>query len=235
MTAQSPTSCLPAQRGMQIKICGTTEPSELHMLDRAGIDYAGLWFHVPLGRYSLDRKRFLDLARTPLRRLRCVGVTTENDPDVIAEFVRESGISGVQLQGFQLPKVVQSIKLRLDDGLELFKVLHVQRGKCLEKPLLQEYAVCGADAFILDNFVSRQQPGSTGERIPSATVAELINILGTERLFLAGGMDKTGIRTLRSSVPLLRGVDIDTGARVASKINMQRVLAIIMAARESDG
>src|ERR671916_484166 len=104
MIAQSSTSCLPAQRGMQIKICGTTEPSELHMLDRAGIDYAGLWFHVPLGRYSLDKRR-------------------------------------------------------LDDGLEPFKVLHVQRGKCLENPLLQEYAVCGADAFILDNFVSRQRPG----------------------------------------------------------------------------
>lgn len=216
---------------MQVKICGITASSELHMLDRVGVDYAGLWFHVPLGKYSLDRKCFLELACTPLRRLRCVGVTTENDPDVIADFVRDAGISGIQLHGFQLPKQVQSIKRRLGDEIELFKVLHIQKGKCLEKPLLQEYADYGADAFILDNFISREQSGSTGERIPSATVAELINILGPERLFLAGGMDEGAMRSIRSCFPL-RGVDIDSGARIASKIARQRVLSIVAAACE---
>lgn len=234
MSAQSRTSDASAQRGIQVKICGVTEPSELDLLDQAGVDYAGLWFHVPLGRYALGRKRFVELARTPLCGLRCVGVTTENDPDVIAAFIRESEICGVQLHGFQLPKVVQSTKRHLGDGRELFKVLHVQGGRCLEEPLLRQYAVSGADVFILDNFISRQQPGSTGEHIPSAVVTELINIFGPERLFLAGGVDAARIRTLRSRFPL-RGVDIDTGARMAAKINMQRVLAIISAAREPVG
>src|SRR5680860_1115186 len=228
MIAQNQTSQLPPQRGMQVKICGMTEPAELQLLDHAGVDYAGLWFHMPLGKYSLDRKRFTNLARTPLRRLRCVGVTTKNDPDVIARFVRGSGIHGLQLHGFKLPKVVQSIKRRLSGGQELFKVLHIQQGKCLERSLLQKYATCGADAFILDNFISRHQPGSTGERIPSATVAALSDTFGTERLFLAGGIDAAGIRTLKHDRPL-RGVDIDTGARVASRIDRQRVLGIVTA------
>lgn len=218
---------------MQVKICGMTESAELQLLDQAGIDYAGLWFHMPLGEYSLSRKRFTNLARTPLRRLRCVGVTTANDPDVIARFVRGSDIHGLQLHGFQLPRVVQSIKRRLSGDQELFKVLHIQQGKCLERSLLRKYATCGADAFILDNFISRQQPGSTGERIPSATVAELSDTFGTERLFLAGGIDAAGIRTLKHDQPL-RGVDIDTGARVASRIDRQRVLGIVTA-REHDG
>lgn len=234
MRVQSPTSRLPHRRAMQVKICGATESVQLHLLDRAGVDYAGLWFRVPLGRYSLERNRFLALARTPLRRLQCVGVTTESDPQVIAEFVRDSGIAGIQLQGFQLPKMVLSIKRRLDDNLELFKVLHVQKGKCLEKPLLRAYAAGGADAFILDNFISRYQPGSTGKRIPAVVVAELIDTLGAERLFLAGGIDETGIRTFGSRFAL-RGVDIDTGARVAAKLDEQRVLAIVNAAHDSDG
>lgn len=213
----------------KVKICGTTEPSELNMLDDAGVDYAGLWFLVPDGKYSLNRQQFLQLTHTPLRQLKCIGVTTENNPDVIAKFVQDSNLSGVQLHGFQLPKEVQMIKSRLG-SCELLKVLHIQKGRCLEKPLLREYAECGADAFILDNFISRQRSGSTGERIPSQTVAELVDILGSERLFLAGGMDDDGIRSIRSNIPLL-GVDIDSGARVASKINMSKVQSIVAAAR----
>ncbi|HFD13455.1 MAG TPA: hypothetical protein ENJ32_13450 [Crenotrichaceae bacterium] len=215
----------------QVKICGTTEQSELNMLDEAGVDYAGLWFLVPDGKYSLDRQQLLKLSRTPLRQLKCIGVTTENDPDVIAKFVQDSNLSGIQLHGFQLPKQVQKIKNRLGD-CKLLKVLHIQKGRCLEKPLLREYAKCGVDAFILDNFISRQQSGSTGERIPSQTVEELVEILGSERLFLAGGMDDHGIQSMRSSLPLL-GVDIDSGARIASKINMDKVRSIVAAARGS--
>lgn len=231
MVMYTESSRIPAQPDMKVKICGTTESSELNMLDQAGVDYAGIWFLVPDGKYSLNRQQFLQLTRTPLHQLRCIGVTTENDPDVIASFVRESGLSGVQLHGFQLPKEVQMIKSRLGN-CELLKVLHIQKGKCLEKPLLREYAKCGADAFILDNFISRQQSGSTGERIPSETVEELVDILGADRLFLAGGMDGDGIRSIRSNMPLL-GVDIDSGARVASKIDMGKVHSIVAAARGS--
>ncbi len=213
----------------KVKICGTTERSELNMLDEAGVDYAGVWFLVPEGKYSLDKQQFLQLTHTPLRQLKCIGVTTENDPYVIANFVRDSKLSGVQLHGFQLPKEVQKIKSQLGN-CELLKVLHIQKGKCLEKPLLREYADCGADAFILDNFISRQRSGSTGERIPAQTVEELVDILGSERLFLAGGMDGDGIKSIRSNLPLL-GVDIDSGARVASKIDIGRVRSIVAAAR----
>ncbi len=213
----------------QVKICGMTEPEEINMLDAAVVDYSGLWFLVPGGRYNLDREHFLQLTHTHARHLKKIGVTTENDPDLIANFVRDSKLSGIQLHGFQLPKEVQMIKNRLGH-CQLLKVLHIQKGRCLEKSLLKEYAQCGADAFILDNFISRQQPGSTGERIPSQTVEELVEILGSERLFLAGGMDDNGIRSIRSDLPLL-GVDIDSGARVASKISQSKVRAIVAAAR----
>jgi phosphoribosylanthranilate isomerase len=217
------------QDQIQVKICGTTEPTELRMLDRIGVDYAGLWFNVPQGKYTLDPKKFVELARTPVERLQCVGVTTESDPNVVSKLVRESGISGIQLHGFQLPTEVLSIKRRLGDRVALLKVLHIQNGKCLEKPLLKEYARCGADAFILDNFISRDQSGSTGQRIPTETVTGLVDIFGRDRVFLAGGMNEQGIRHLRSNIPL-RGVDIDTGARIRSRIDGQLVMGIVSAA-----
>jgi len=216
-------------KNFKVKICGTTESSELNMLDEAGVDYAGIWFLVPDGQYSLERQQFIQLTHTPVQKLKCIGVTTENDPYLIANFVRDSNLSGVQLHGFQLPKEVQKIKSELGN-CEVLKVLHIQKGKCLEKPLLKEYAKCGADAFILDNFISRQNSGSTGEKIPAQTVKELVDILGPERLLLAGGMDGDGIKLIRSKIPLL-GVDIDSGARVASKINKNRVRSIVAAAR----
>ena len=212
----------------KVKICGTTESSELSMLDEAGVDYAGLWFLVPDGKYSLNQQQFSQLSHTPLRQLKCIGVTTENNPDAIARFVKDSNLSGVQLHGFQLPKEVQMIKSRLGD-CEILKVLHIQKGKCLEKPLLKEYAKSGADAFILDNFISREKSGSTGEKIPAQTVKELVDILGAERLFLAGGLDGDEIRSIRPNIPLF-GVDIDSGARIASKINKSRVRSIVAAA-----
>ena len=215
---------------MQVKICGMTSASELRLLDRAGVDFAGIWFNVQGGRYSLNKEQFIALARTPLSRLTCIGVTTESDPDIIGQYVRESGVSGIQLHGFQLPKEVSFIKRRLPGRVSLLKVLHIEKGKCLERPLLSEYASCGADAFILDNFISREQSGSTGQRIPTSTVRELIDSFGTDRLFLAGGLDEEGIRYVRSQLPL-RGVDIDSGARVASQINRSRVRNIVSAAR----
>jgi phosphoribosylanthranilate isomerase len=100
----------------------------------------------------------------------------------------------------------------------------------MEKLLLKEYAHCGADAFILDNFISRERSGSTGQRIPAETVAGLLDILGMDRVFLAGGMDEQGVRDLCSNMPL-RGVDIDTGARIHSRIDGQLVMGIVSAAR----
>ncbi|MGH8549261.1 MAG: phosphoribosylanthranilate isomerase [Methylococcales bacterium] len=214
---------------IQVKICGTTDSHELSMLDRIGVDYAGLWFNVPQGKYTLDRQKFIGLARTPVNRLQCIGVTTESDPDVVSQLVRESGVTGIQLHGFQFPAEVVSIKRRLGDSVTLLKVLHIQNGKCLEKPLLKEYARCGADAFILDNFISRERSGSTGQRIPTATVAGLVELFGSERVFLAGGLDEQGIRDLRSNLPL-RGVDIDSGARVQSRIDGRLVMGIVAAA-----
>lgn len=214
---------------IEVKICGITDASELRMLDLIGADYAGIWFNVPDGKYNLNLERFTKLARTPVSQLECIGVTTERSPSIINEFVQASGIAGVQLHGFLLPSEITAIRRRLDERVMLLKVLHIQNGRCLEMSLLKQFEQCGADAFILDNFISRECAGSTGQRIPLETVETLVDILGAERVFLAGGLAAQDILQLRQIMPV-RGVDIDTGARDRTIIDSRLVQEIVSAA-----
>lgn len=218
---------------LELKVCGVTSAQELHMLDRLGVDYAGLWFQVPSGRHELDPDRFFALAHTPRRALRCVGVTTERDPEAIVGWVERSGVAAVQLHGFQMPATVSWLKRRLRAEVEVWKVLHAQQGRCLEGALLPVYAACGADAFILDSFVSREQPGSTGKRVPLEAVVEVAEAVGGAKLFLAGGMDAAAIRTVGPLVRL-RGVDIDTAAREQCCLHPGRVASLVQAVRGGD-
>jgi phosphoribosylanthranilate isomerase len=230
MTAPGHSSPAGGVGPLEVKICGVTSADELHLLDEAGVDYAGLWFQIPAGRHCLDPERSCALARRPLRRLRCVGVTTESDPDVIVRWAQRSGVVAVQLHGFQMPAIVKRIKRSLQGRAQVWKVLHAQAGVCLEKALLRAYAACGADAFILDSFVSRQQPGSTGKRVPLSAVTEVLEAVGGENLFLAGGMEEDSIRMMCSRLRL-RGVDVDTAARNPFRLDLGRVSGLVRAAR----
>ncbi|MGR9107335.1 MAG: hypothetical protein ACU843_10450, partial [Gammaproteobacteria bacterium] len=57
-----------SESNIQVKICGAINPIELTLLDRIGVDYAGIWFNVPQGKYALEKDRFVQLARTPVER-----------------------------------------------------------------------------------------------------------------------------------------------------------------------
>lgn len=217
---------------VEIKICGIVQSSEMTLLDSVGVDYAGLWFNVAGSPRSLDRSRFAEVARSEHRKLRCVAVTIDRDPDSICAFLRDMPVHAVQLHAFQMPAVVGNVKRTLGERTEVFKVLHIQEGRCLERPLLHQYAVSGADAFVLDSFVSRAQPGSTGIRIPRDVLDELVEALEPERVFVAGGLDARGVTELRSAWPV-RGVDVDGAARRQDRIDAACVKALVRAARGS--
>jgi phosphoribosylanthranilate isomerase len=199
------------------------------ILDEAGVDYAGLWFNMP-GRHCLSRSQFIELVSAPTRHVRCVGVTTQNVPDEVAAFVRGLGLGAVQLHGFWLPAAITRLRDLLAESIEIFQVLHVQHSNCLESALLSRYVTCGAHAFVIDSFVSRDQVGSSGQRVPFTAVGALLKTLPTERTFLAGGLDADAIREVRESFSL-RGVDMDSSSRVSHRIDRGRVQSLVAAAR----
>lgn len=216
------------ERKLQVKICGVESERELETLDEHRVDYAGLWCEVP-GRHDLSRERFSELTAMRLSHVRLVAVSTQSDPDAIAGFVRDAPIAAVQAHGFVLPAAIVRLRRLLGEHLELFKVLHVENEQCLEHVLLPAYLACGADAFIIDRFVSRDRIGSSGEQVPLPLIERLAGVVGAERLFVAGGVDETRMRPLRRRLGV-RGVDIDSAARVGTRLDGGRVRSLVEAA-----
>jgi phosphoribosylanthranilate isomerase len=214
----------------EVKVCGVTSAAELAALAEARVDYAGLWFDVASGRHSLTRDAFHALSRRRWRGLRLVAVTTQSDPDAVAAFVCGAPIAAVQVHGFMLPGALQRLRGLLDDAVEIFKVLHFKDGRCLERPLVRAYSDAGADAFVVDNFESRERIGSTGIAVPLAAVSEVAESVGAHRVFLAGGVDAARIREVGARLGV-RGFDVDSAARVGGRIERARVLALVAAGR----
>lgn len=218
---------------MVLKICGVVDERELLMLDRLGVDYAGLWFHIPKGKYELDKERFKALSHVEVQNARCVGVTMEGNAERIAEFIAGTNLSALQLHGFQLPAVVSELRERYKGTVEILKVLHLSGEKCLEEAFLERYIEAGTDAFILDCFVDRDQIGSTGQRASLNVVSRLVEQLGPSKVFVAGGLNEQAIIDLHAFSGL-RGVDVDTAARKQGRIAEESVQALVRSTRRGD-
>jgi phosphoribosylanthranilate isomerase len=215
--------------GVQLKVCGVVSELELAVLDELAVDFAGLWFHIPNASHELDRRRFFELCAAQCSHVRCVGVTTESDPEVVVAFVRGARLAAVQLQGFALPGALRQLRRSLAADVELFKVLHVREGVCLEATLLEAYVGSGADAFVIDCFASRLEIGSTGQRVSMHALAPILERLGSERVFVAGGVNAENMNEIVSRFAI-RGVDVDSAARSAGRLDRVRVQALARAA-----
>src|SRR5262249_31838658 len=156
--------------------------------------------------------------------------TTQGDPDAIAAFLYGAKIAAVQVHGFMLPGAVQRLRMLLEDTVEIFKVLHFKKGQCLERSLVRAYSDSGADAFVVDNFESRERIGSTGAAVPLEAMSEIAESVGLHRVFLAGGVDEARIRDVDARFAL-RGFDIDSAARVGDRVDRTRVMKLVEAGR----
>lgn len=212
---------------MELKVCGITDSNALKTLDAFGVEYAGLWFNIPYGKYSLKRHEFVELTHTKTRKLRKIGVTTDNNEYSITRFIEHANIHALQLHGFQTPGFVSSLKQRIKCDIKIAKVLHIENGVCLEKKYIDLYKDAGVDFFILDTFVSSTQIGSTGVRFSLDAIEPLLSKTVPENTFLAGGFDAKSIIDLHK-YKQLRGVDVDSAAReggIISEFAVQKLVA----------
>jgi phosphoribosylanthranilate isomerase len=224
----------PAAR-LQLKVCGVTAPRDLSLLDEEGVDYAGVWVQIGSARSCADEVSFRELTTRRSERARCVAVVAGKlDLDILCRWLEASAVAAVQLHGFQLPPAVAALRERLPRSIEVFKVLHVQHGVCLERSRIADYAAAGVDAFLVDTFESRARLGSTGTAIGRGVLLELLEQVSPQKLIVAGGLTASHLRALATLG--LRGVDVDTGARVGGIIDRRRVRALMRAARgDTDG
>lgn len=214
---------------MHIKICGIESLDEFRLLERHGIDFAGMWWQVRGGKYNLSTPLLADIAAAATGRTKPMVVTLGAPPDALCGLLLETGIRAVQLHGFELPGAVRRIKSAIADAM-VFKVLHVKDGKCLEADLMDAYRHAGVDVFIADTFLSRDAVGSTGVAMDAATVRGLVTAARGVPVMLAGGVDARRIASLGFASELW-GVDVDSAARIDGRIADPAVTALMMAVK----
>jgi phosphoribosylanthranilate isomerase len=220
-----------------VKVCGVHGESaerDLEMLGPAGVDLVGLWHRVAGGKADLslnELARLTAAARASL--LDPVLVTLESDPSQLASAIEQSGVSRVQLHGYQLPQAVVELRASSRDSrLRIVKVLHVRGRRCLELPLVAAYESAGVDVFVLD-AIDRDGRVGMGEALDPLGASSVAARLGRPFL-LAGGISAS---TSRRYTPLVRherfaGIDVSRGARGAGgEISSRRIGALARAWR----
>lgn len=169
MSAPAPPRPLPPTRPRHLKVCGARTRADLTLLAESGPTLVGLWHGVPGGPAELSEQHLAHLAATAIRLgLEPVLVTFLDDADRLARLARATGIRWIQLHAYQSPALVTELRHRLPYAV-LVKVLHLSRGRCLERPFIGAFERAGCDLFLLDTVTDDGRVGSTGHPWPPPT------------------------------------------------------------------
>lgn len=210
----APAAVLAPARLGHLKVCGARTRADLDLLAATGPTLVGLWHGIPGGPADLPPQRLADLAATAIRLgLEPVLVTFLDDPDHLARLARETGIRWIQLHAYQSPALAARLREQLPYAV-LVKVLHLARGRCLERAFTPAFERAGIDLFLLDTVTDDGRVGSTGQSLDPVDVHALLPRLSIPFL-LAGGLSAHNRDTYRTVTdhPLYAGADIDTAAR----------------------
>jgi phosphoribosylanthranilate isomerase len=205
---------------MLLKVCGVCGESagrDIEMLAAAEVDLVGLWHGVRGGAAELSMGELVRLAAAAREKgVEPVLVTLEHEVSALAAVLRTSKMTWIQLHAYQLPSVVERLKVSLRHRVTIVKVLHVRGDRCVDLPLVRDYERAGADAFLLDVTNRDGQVGSTGESIPLPVASSVAGQLNRPFL-LAGGISATSRWKYRELMGRARfaGVDVSTAARGA--------------------
>jgi phosphoribosylanthranilate isomerase len=230
MLALAPNGLTDVAMGARLKVCGITETAEIEVLGAHPVDFVGLWYGVAGGpaELPLERWRALAAAAAAIDGLNPVLVTFLKDAAVLGEALAGSGVTWVQLHGYQTPGLVRSIKRIAPDEIGVIKVLHVRGNDCVEGPLIASYEKAGVDVFLLDAVSDDGRVGSTGESLDPDYAWSLAERM-TRPFLLAGGIsaeNRSDYERLAGH-PRFLGVDVDTNARGADgKVSSANVAAI---------
>jgi phosphoribosylanthranilate isomerase len=217
---------------MRFKVCGISGADaerDVEMLAGADVDLVGLWHGVGGGRHELSRVELVRLsALARAHALTPVLVTFEHDARSLAATARASGITWVQLHGYQLPRTVSELKGSLGRALEVVKVLHMRAGRCVDLRLARAYERAGIDAFLLDVTDRAGRIGSTGESLDPQPALRVVRELGRP-FFLAGGISAEGRRRYDALAAHERfaGIDVSSAARDEhARLSAERIESI---------
>ncbi|MEO0854639.1 MAG: phosphoribosylanthranilate isomerase [Cyanobacteria bacterium J06648_11] len=188
-----------------VKICGLTHPEQARAIAEMGVSAIGL-IAVPASPRYVTPEQMRAIATAVPAPTHTIGVFVDKAPDAIADIVRATGITGVQLHGRETLADCAALKTALPDIL-FIKAFRLRQASDLEAiaPYLPH-----VDAILIDAY-HPTLAGGTGQTADW-------NLLETTRFgkpwLLAGGLTPANIpKALTSLTP--DGIDLSSGVELS--------------------
>ncbi|PHV50067.1 N-(5'-phosphoribosyl)anthranilate isomerase [Janthinobacterium sp. BJB301] len=215
----------------RIKICCIASIDEAQLAIAAGADALGLVAAMPSGPGPIPDARIAQIAAWTPPPVATFLLTSETTAQAIAEHVRATQPSTVQIVSHIDPGEVAQLA-RLLPHVRRVQVIHVEGAEALA--LIPAYAP-HVHAFLLDSGrPGAQVPelGGTGRTHDWSVSARFVRA-SPRPVFLAGGLDDTNVAdALRQVRPY--GIDLCSRVRTDGKLDVMKLALLMAAVRDVD-
>ncbi|MDN2703013.1 phosphoribosylanthranilate isomerase [Janthinobacterium sp. SUN100] len=215
----------------RIKICCIASIDEAQLAIAAGADALGLVAAMPSGPGPIPDARIAQIAAWTPPPVATFLLTSETTAPAIAEHVRATQPSTVQIVGHIDPDEVAELA-RLLPHVRRVQVIHVEGPEALA--LIPAYAP-HVHAFLLDSGrpgAAVPELGGTGRTHDWSVSARFVRA-SPRPVFLAGGLDATNVAdALRQVRPY--GIDLCSRVRTDGKLDVMKLALLMAAVRDAD-
>lgn len=215
----------------RVKICCIQSPEEAALAIGLGADAIGLVARMPSGPGPIEDEAIAGIAAMAPPPVASFLLTCEKDAEAIADHVRRTGVSTVQVVNHIAPEESERLA-RLLPAIRRVQVIHVEDAGALA--LIEHYAPYN-HAFLLDSgrpSAATPELGGTG-RTHDWSISRAFVSRSPLPVFLAGGLNPANAgAAIRAVRPY--GLDLCSGVRSAGALDEAKLLAFFAAVRAAD-
>lgn len=215
----------------RIKVCCIADADEAAIAVACGADAIGLVGRMPSGPGPIPDERIAAIATRLPPPIAGFLLTSETTAEAIADHVRRTSVSTVQIVSHLDPRESAQL-VRLLPAVRRVQVIHVEDRRALNQ--IDVYAN-HVHAFLLDSGrpgAAVPEFGGTGRVHDWDVSREFVN-RSPHPVFLAGGLTPENVGpAIRRVHPF--GVDLCSGVRVAGRLNRERLTAFVAAVQATD-
>lgn len=216
----------------RVKVCCMASPGEVRAAVAAGADALGFVGAMPSGPGPITDEQAHEAAAACPPGVTPFLLTSESEPEAIADHARRVGVRVVQIVRHLDPAVHLAVR-RAEPFLRLVQVIHVEDEHALE--LARGYGHT-ADALLLDSgrpSLTVAELGGTG-RTHDWEISRRIVHDSPLPVWLAGGLTAHNVFEAIEAVNPF-GVDLCSGVRTAGRLDARKLAAFFGAVRAAKG
>ena len=218
-------------RRTRIKICCMSSMEEVQIAINAGADAVGFVCATPTSIRTIDKQKVAQITRVVPPPIDTFVLTSETEALKIAENVKLTGASTVQILS-HISLEDSKLLSELLPNTKRVQVVHVESEESFD--LIEKYSAY-VHSFLLDSGkpnLKTPEFGGTGRTHDWTISAEFVR-RSPIPVFLAGGLNSENVL---KAIKLVRpyGVDLCSGARTNNRLDIQKLEAFINQVQKAD-